>query len=150
MLQTYGTSSKGKTSQAHYSYCQFANSWARKMKTGVVFENCFMHPISLVRSPMKYYMSEEGLNLPSLRKAIGILERVLSAYETDRNNEYIIDACIKRFKYCYGLSAKIIKRHLKLTENDPSTVEEMSFQNFIRRAYQIGIIPNSWDKWWKY
>ena len=44
----------------------------------------------------------------------------------------------------------MIKRHLKLTEELPSEIDHMNLQDTIKLAYRVGIIPNSWDKWWKY
>jgi len=95
-------------------------------------------------------MTENRLDLEPFRKATQTLERALNAYAADEENEFIRDACIQRFEYCYDLATKMIKRHLKITEDDPSAVEAMTAQDRIRRAYDIGIIPNSWDKWWEY
>lgn len=60
------------------------------------------------------------------------------------------DACIQRFEYCYDLSAKMIKRYLSLVLANPGEAQEMTFQNQIREAHTLGIIENSWDKWWEY
>ena len=38
----------------------------------------------------------------------------------------------------------------KLTEDDPSGVEAITAQERIRRAYEVGILQNSWDKWWEF
>lgn len=95
-------------------------------------------------------MTREYLDITPLRQAVATLERALTAYAADDGNEFIRDACIQRFEYCYDLAAKMIKRHLKMTEADPSAVEAMTFQERVRRAYAVGLIPNSWDKWWEY
>ncbi len=95
-------------------------------------------------------MNTETLDLSTLRDAIKTLGVALSEYDSDKSNPFVRDACIKRFEYCYEFTTKMITRHLSITEADPSEVKAMSFQDKIRRAYDIGIIPNSWDRWLKY
>ena len=95
-------------------------------------------------------LTREQLDLTPFNKALTTLKRALNEREKDTSNEFVRDACIQRFEYCYDLATKTIKRHLKSTEDDPSAIEAMSAQDRIRRAYEIGILLNSWDKWWEY
>ncbi len=95
-------------------------------------------------------MTREQLDLTPFNKALTTLKRALNEREKDTSNEFVRDACIQRFEYCYDLATKTIKRHLKSTDDDPSAIEAMSAQDRIRRAYEIGILLNSWEKWWKY
>ena len=95
-------------------------------------------------------MKTETLNLIDFKMAIDTFNRALSEYDKDHGNEFVRDACIQRFEYCYDLSSKMIKRHLKITSSDPSAIEAMNFQDLIRQAYDKGIILNSWEMWWQY
>lgn len=95
-------------------------------------------------------MTDSKLEISGFRDAVKTLGVALNAYELDRENEFIRDACIKRFEYCYEFATKMITRHLSLTEDDPIEVKAMTFQDKIRRAYEITLIPNSWDRWWHY
>ena len=90
------------------------------------------------------------LDLSSFDKAIASLKKALDEFAKETTNEFVRDACIQRFEYCYDLSTKMIKRYLKRTEDDPSAIGAMTAQERIRRAYDIGIIQNSWDQWWQY
>lgn len=92
----------------------------------------------------------DNLNLTSLTKAVASFHRALDAFEKDTDNEFVRDSCIQRFEYCYDLSTKMIKRHLSNISENPSAINEMSFQQLIREAYTKGIINNSWDKWSEY
>ncbi len=95
-------------------------------------------------------MSDETLDLSVFRDALLTLKEAVNAQAADPANTFIRDATIKRFEYCYEFAAKMITRHLILTEDDPVAVKAMSFQDKIRRAYEIGLIPNSWDTWFHY
>jgi nucleotidyltransferase substrate binding protein (TIGR01987 family) len=95
-------------------------------------------------------MPQETLDITVLTKAVGTLKRALDEFARDNSNEFVRDACIQRFEYCYDMAVKMIKRHLKLTEDDPSAIEAMSAQDRIRRAYDVGILLHSWDIWWQF
>lgn len=93
---------------------------------------------------------QEQLDLTVLSRAIKSLKVALDEYQKDTNNEFVRDSCIQRFEYTYDLSSKMIKRHLSHVAANPGEVQEMSFQTQIREAYTLGILQNSWDKWWEY
>ena len=95
-------------------------------------------------------MNNERLDLTAFKKALETLERALKEYAKDKSNEFVRDATIQRFEYCYDLSTKMIKRHLKMSSDNPSEIQALPFADIIRKAYGVGIISNSWDKWWEY
>jgi nucleotidyltransferase substrate binding protein (TIGR01987 family) len=95
-------------------------------------------------------MNNEKLDLTPFGKALITLKRALDEFDKDHTNEFVRDACIQRFEYSYDLATKMILRHLKNTEDDPSSIEAMTAQDRIRRAYELGILRNSWDSWWEY
>lgn len=90
------------------------------------------------------------LDLTALEKAIDSFKKAIDAYEQDHTNEFIRDAVIQRFEYTYELTTKMIKRYLSIIAADPSSINEMSFQEIVREGYTKGILNNSWDVWKKY
>jgi nucleotidyltransferase substrate binding protein (TIGR01987 family) len=95
-------------------------------------------------------MTKDTLDIQIFSRAVVTLKRALDEFDRDNSNEFVRDACIQRFEYCYDLATKMIKRHLKLTEDDPSGIEAMTIQERIRRAYDVGILQNSWERWWQF
>jgi len=95
-------------------------------------------------------MNNEILDISSLSKAVASFSKALNEYAKDETNEFVRDSCIQRFEYCYDLSAKMIKRHLKNISENPGMIEQMPFQNIIREAYTKGILKHSWDAWMDY
>lgn len=93
---------------------------------------------------------KESLDISVLVSALASFSKALDEYKKDKSNDFIRDSVIQRFEYCYDLSVKFIKRHLSLISDNPSAINEMSFQEIIREAYTKGILQNSWDTWWKY
>lgn len=92
----------------------------------------------------------EQLDLTALTKATQTLKLALDEYQKDSSNEFVRDACIQRFEYCYDLATKMISRYLSMVADNPSAVKEMSFQDKIREAYSRKLLQNSWDIWWVY
>ena len=95
-------------------------------------------------------MGSEILDITSLTKAVESFAQALNEYDKDETNEFVRDSCIQRFEYCYDLSTKMIKRHLKNISENPGAIEQMPFQNIIRDAYTKGILKHSWDAWSEY
>jgi nucleotidyltransferase substrate binding protein (TIGR01987 family) len=89
------------------------------------------------------------LDLSSLKKAINALNRALNEYEKNPS-EFVKDSCIQRFEFTYELSHKFIKRYLEITEANPDEIEEMSFQQLIRRATEKGLLLSDWESWKDY
>ena len=77
----------------------------------------------------------------SWQKALASLERALN----QPKDEYIRDATIQRFEYCYELSWKSLKRYLK----QYCSVEENNIKNLFRIALKQNLIDNIED-WFKY
>jgi len=89
------------------------------------------------------------LDLSSLKKPINALNRALNEY--DKNpSEFVKDSCIQRFEFTYELSHKFIKRYLEITEANPDEIEEMSFQQLIRRATEKGLLLSDLEVWKDY
>lgn len=92
----------------------------------------------------------EQLDLTALSKTTKMLKHALDEYKKDSSNEFVRDACIQRFEYCYDLAAKMISRYLTMVADNSSAIKEMSFQDKVREAYNRKLVQNSWDEWWVY
>lgn len=92
----------------------------------------------------------EKLDLTAINKAIHTFKVALDEYQKDTSNEFVRDACVQRFEYCYDLATKMISRHLSMVADNPSAIKEMSFQDKIREAYSRKLVQSSWDTWWVY
>lgn len=90
------------------------------------------------------------LDLNALEKANISFSKAINEYSLNEDNEFVRDSVIQRFEYTYELSSKIIKRYLSVTSADPSSINEMSFQELVRESYTKGILKNSWDIWKRY
>lgn len=92
----------------------------------------------------------EKLDLTAITKAIHTFKVALDEYQKDTSNEFVRDACVQRFEYCYDLATKMISRYLNMVSDNPSAIKEMSFQDKIREAYNRKLVQSSWDTWWLY
>ncbi len=92
-------------------------------------------------------MDNEELDLTSFSRAVETFRVALDEYTKDEINDFVRDACIQRFKYCYDSSKKIIKRYLKGVVDDPMELESIGLANLIRDAYTRGLVKHSWDVW---
>lgn len=92
----------------------------------------------------------EKLVLTPFNNAIESLHRAMVDYQHSANDEYMRDACIKRFEYTYELSHKMLKRHLEITAPSPAQIDGMVFQDLVRLGYEKEVLKNSWDVWKTY
>ncbi len=91
----------------------------------------------------------EKMDLTSLKKAVLTLEEVLVVYKNDRNNAIIRDSLIKRFEYTYAVALKMIRRYFKITAFTLD-VDNMTFNQMIREADRLGLLPTNLEKWTVY
>lgn len=54
---------------------------------------------------------------------------------------------IQAFEFTYELAFKTLRRHLRLTEPDPSAVDQLDFNGLIRRAYALGLLGAELSSW---
>jgi nucleotidyltransferase substrate binding protein (TIGR01987 family) len=94
-----------------------------------------------------------ALDLSSLQKAIAQLDEAIAFSRSDlatanpRLALHLRAAAIQAFEFTYELSIKTLKRFLEATEANPSAVEEMSFNEMIRRGYELGLLQAEIAAW---
>ena len=94
-----------------------------------------------------------ALDLSSLQKAIAQLDEAIALSRSDlaaanpRLALHLRAAAIQAFEFTYELSIKTLKRFLEATEANPSAVEEMSFNEMIRRGYELALLQAEIAAW---
>src|SRR5439155_3534506 len=56
-------------------------------------------------------------------------------------------AAIQAFEFTYELAIKVLRRYLIETEPNPATVDEMSFNDLVRRGYALGLLKAELPEW---
>ncbi|MGD9583087.1 MAG: HI0074 family nucleotidyltransferase substrate-binding subunit [Lysobacterales bacterium] len=93
------------------------------------------------------------LDLSSLSKAIAQMEEALVYCESDlargdaRLARHLRAAAIQAFEFTYELTFKMLKRYLEATEPNPASVDEMSFNDIIRRGNELGLLQAELASW---
>ena len=57
---------------------------------------------------------------------------------------------IQAFEFTYELSVRMIKRYLEQVSANPAEIDELSFQDLIRRAGQQGLLWSELEAWMRY
>lgn len=93
------------------------------------------------------------LDFSSLEKAIAQTREALDYCRSDmakadeRLALHLRAAAIQAFEFTYELSIKSLKRFLEMTEPDPEAPEKMSFNELIRRGYELGLLKAELPEW---
>ncbi|MBI4430306.1 MAG: nucleotidyltransferase substrate binding protein [Candidatus Omnitrophica bacterium] len=74
-----------------------------------------------------------------LEKSMGFLHSELARKNKDLYEQFRT-ASIKAFEYTYELALKMIRRQLEQIALNPEELREMAFMDFIRTAYEAGLI----------
>lgn len=88
-----------------------------------------------------------------MQNAISQLEEALVLIDSDvskadsRFLRHLRAAAIQAFEFTFELSYKMVKRFLETTEANPSAIDEMSFNEIIRRAHEVGILKAELKLW---
>lgn len=96
------------------------------------------------------------LDVSSLNKAIKQLEKTLVYCSSDlaKNDEELAlvlrGSAIQAFEFTYELSLKMLKRYLSFTEPNPTAVDEMTFNELIRKGYEKGLLSSELVVWKEY
>ncbi len=96
------------------------------------------------------------LDLTPLEDAVAQLEDGLVQYDSDIVREFpqirnqMRAGAIQAFEFTYELSVGMIKRYLEQVSVNPAEIDELSFQDLIRRAGQQGLVRSELDAWMRY
>ena len=96
------------------------------------------------------------LDLTPLEDAVAQLEDGLVQYDSDIVREFpqirnqMRAGAIQAFEFTYELSVGMIKRYLEQVSANPAEIDELSFQDLIRRAGQQGLVRSELDAWMRY
>lgn len=97
-----------------------------------------------------------SLELASLESAVAQLEEALHYYDSDLAARdpalkmQLRAAAIQAFEFTYELSFKMIKRHLEMASANPAQLDEMSFNEIMREAFRVGLVPSELSVWKQY
>lgn len=86
------------------------------------------------------------LDLSSLEKALGSLDRAIRRSSGAPGDEELRDAVIQRFEYTYELCWKTLKRLLEREAPTPAEIDMLSFRQLIREGGERGIVRDV-EKW---
>ncbi len=93
------------------------------------------------------------LDLSSLQKAIAQMEDALKYCESDLAKSdpnlalHLRAAAIQAFEFTYELSFKMLGRYLTAVEPNPSLPEELTFNELVRRGYELGLLKAELVDW---
>ena len=96
------------------------------------------------------------LDLTPLENAVAQLEDGLVQYDSHIVHEFpqirnqMRAGAIQAFEFTYELSVGMIKRHLEQVSANPGEIEQLSFRDLIRRAWQQGLLRSELDAWMRY
>ena len=69
------------------------------------------------------------------------------AHSDERLALHLRAAAIQAFEFTYELTFKTLKRYLEMTEVSPSEIDEMSFNNLVRRGLEAGLLSAELVVW---
>lgn len=90
------------------------------------------------------------LDIKPFENAIKSLSEVIQIWKSDMSNNIVRDSMIQRFEYTYSLSLKMVKRFLKQTDLVDNEVNEMTFNELIRKANQFNLLRTNLETWNEY
>jgi len=86
------------------------------------------------------------LDLSSLKNTLTRLREALEFCNSDiakgnpRLAQFLQGGAIQAFEYSYGLSIKFLQRYLQQHEAEPGEIDNLSFNDLVRRGYEIGLL----------
>jgi len=86
-------------------------------------------------------------NLPLLARAIERLDEGWQRYQKDTSDTQIRDGLIQRFEFTYELSLKTLRRYFEQTADSWARIKAMSFDTFIRHAWDAGLLHEELKQW---
>ena len=93
------------------------------------------------------------IDLSALEKAIAQADEALEFCASDlavthpRLSVHLRASAIQAFEFTYELTIKTLKRYLSETDPNPASIDELSFNELIRRGYETGLIQAELVVW---
>lgn len=93
------------------------------------------------------------LDLLPFERAIARLEDALQYFHSDlakndpRLASHLRAAVIQAFEFTYELAYKNLRRYLQMTEPSPDVIDQASFYEVIRLAYERGLLQAELSSW---
>ena len=96
------------------------------------------------------------LDLSPIEDAVAQLEDALVQCDSEIVRQFpqirnqMRAGAIQAFEFTYELSIRMIKRYLEQVSANPAEVDELSFQDLIRRVGQQGLLRSELDTWMRH
>ncbi len=90
-----------------------------------------------------------SVSIKPLQLTLTSLCRAVDRSLHDHTDLEVRDACIQRFEYTYELSIKLIKRYLEKEMPLSEHIDQLSYRDLMRIAYEVGLIENA-TPWFLY
>ena len=93
------------------------------------------------------------IDLSAFEKAIAQADEALDFCRSDLATKnprlalHLRAAAIQAFEFTYELAIKMLKRFLQLNEPNPSIIDEMSFNDLVRRGYEVDLLQAELIAW---
>jgi len=87
------------------------------------------------------------LELSLLERAITRLDEGWQRYQQDITDTQIRDGLIQRFEFTYELCIKTLRRYFEHAADSWERIKLMSFENFIRHAWDEGLLNEELKQW---
>jgi nucleotidyltransferase substrate binding protein (TIGR01987 family) len=92
-------------------------------------------------------MREETFNLTAFENATKRLGEILVRYQKDVTDDGIRDSVIQRFEFTYSIALKTLSKFLIMHSFTSYDVNQMSFNDIIRTANQLGLLKSNLEQW---
>jgi nucleotidyltransferase substrate binding protein (TIGR01987 family) len=87
------------------------------------------------------------IDIAPFGRALGQLVSGLAALDARSSDTLIRDGVIQRFEFTYELAVRTLRRYLLSTALSPTAVQDLDFQDLIRRADEEGLLRTGWPEW---
>lgn len=92
----------------------------------------------------------ESIDVTALENSIFRLQEVVKKYQENENDDIVRDSLIQRFEFTYSLSLKILRRYFMERAFIVEDINNLSFNNMVRTATQLGLLKSDLEKWTKF